>query len=492
MFDAFGHHSIHITQTTRILLLLHSIKLKRTEKGNLRNFPARCELPGSIQLLFSRQSARVTLRLLDSPIDAPQGGGGPMHWLLIGYMYLFIHRPFEIWTVIGDYHLERIYMLFTMGVWALYPNKRWIPNRQQIAYFLFASAVVVCWALSPWMDEGQLIVENWFKVLIFFYLLVTVVHDEKSLKKMVAAYLAIMAFYLLHSFREYLGGRHTHRMGTVRMIGVDASMGDPNTFGSSILYSLPMVMVFWTQGISKRRKLMLAGYVGLAVMCLLLTGSRSSLCGLLVLTLILIGKSQKLWTYLFLATISAPLIYMVLPENIQRRFETIIDPESGPANAQESAEGRIQGFTKGIELWSMYPLSGCGPGSWRPATGLPIEAHNLFGQLVGEMGTIGLIAFGSVLVCFWINVRQMKRWQKKLHAPPEDFLFRLSRGIGIMIFLMVFMGTFGHNLFRFNWLWFGGFLIVAHYCVRVRMRRMVTVPMTVTLPSLRVTRPIAG
>ena len=31
------------------------------------------------------------------------------------------------------------------------------------------------------------------------------------------------------------------------------------------------------------------------------------------------------------------------------------------------------------------------------------------------------------------------------------------------------MGNFGHNLFRFTWLWYGGFLIVARQCLEVRL-----------------------
>ena len=45
-----------------------------------------------------------------------------MRWLLIGYMFLFIDRPFEVWPWLGDLHVERIYMLFTLAIWAVYPN----------------------------------------------------------------------------------------------------------------------------------------------------------------------------------------------------------------------------------------------------------------------------------------------------------------------------------------------------------------------------------
>src|SRR5436190_843651 len=41
-------------------------------------------------------------------------------WILIGYMFLFIHRPFEVWPSLGEMHLERVYAVgrhvFRMGI----------------------------------------------------------------------------------------------------------------------------------------------------------------------------------------------------------------------------------------------------------------------------------------------------------------------------------------------------------------------------------------
>ena len=36
-----------------------------------------------------------------------------------------------------------------------------------------------------------------------------------------------------------------------------------------------------------------------------------------------------------------------------------------------------------------FPLTGCGPGVWRPATGSGLEAHNLYGLLMDEAGWLG-------------------------------------------------------------------------------------------------------
>ena len=393
-----------------------------------------------------------------------------MRWLLIGYMFLFIDRPFEVWSWLGDLHVERLYMIFTLAVWAVYPHKRWLPNAQQGAYLGFALAVLACWAMSPWSAQGQPVVEDWFKILVFYFLLVTTIHDEEGLKTVAVGFLAVMALYLLHSFREYLGGRHTYRMGISRMIGVDKTLGDPNSFGASIVFALPLVAAVWATGLGGRLgRWCLLGYVGLSGLCILLTGSRSSLLGLVIWFMIIIwGTRYRFRAFVCFAAL-APVAFVALPETLQTRFETIINPEVGPANAQESGEGRLLGLTTGFRLWGENPLSGVGPGAWRPATRSKIESHNLYGQVMGELGTLGVAAFVTLLACFWMNLRAVKRARNHYPEWRNDLLFTLPSAIGVAVFLLLFMGNFGHNLFRFTWLWYGGFLVIARHCVEVRV-----------------------
>jgi O-antigen ligase len=391
-----------------------------------------------------------------------------MQWLLIGYLFLFIHRPFEVWPILGELHIERAYMLLTLGYFALVARKRWLPNIQQTAVFAFAGAVLVCWVLSPWMDKGQPVVEDWFKILVFYLLLVTTITDERQLRLVVFAFLVVMAVYMLHSLKDFIGGRHVYRMGIARMVGVDTTRGDPNSFGASIVYALPLVSTFWVSGTRKMR-LFLAGYVALSVLCILLTGSRSSLLGLIAWTVFLVLLTRRRFLVLAGVAVLAPLLFMALPESLQNRFETIVDSSVGPENARESGEGRIVGLFVGLELWASNPLTGCGPGAWRPATGSHIESHSLPGQLLGEMGTLGAISFAALLVGYWINCRRIRRLARLKRFAPDDFLVQLARGIGTGVVLMLFLGIFGHNLFRHNWLWYGAFLIVAVDCARRRV-----------------------
>ncbi len=394
-----------------------------------------------------------------------------MIWLLIGYMFLFIHRPFEVWPALGTFHLERIYMLGTLMAAAFWPGKKWLPNKLHLAYLGMALAVVICWVASPWSATlgSERIVEDYLKVFVFYGLLVTVVHSERDLRRVVVALLVIMTIYLGHSFSEYLSGRHVHRMGIDRMVGVDTTMGDPNSFGATILYVLPFVIPFWHDSQWRQRRWMLIAYVILSIGCIGLTGSRSAFVGLVLAILLAVVKSQYRTRMALAAVLLAPVFWLLLPQSLQTRFETIVNPEAGPANAQVSAEGRIQGLYTGIRLWQDSPFTGCGPGAWIPASGGTLESHNLYGQVLGELGSIGALAFVCMLLGFWTNVRWIKKTYQQHPEWGHDFLYHVSQSVWLAVILLLFEGNFSHNLYRYMWLWYGGFLIIARYCVQQRV-----------------------
>ncbi len=415
-----------------------------------------------------------------------------MHYLLIGYMFLFIDRPFEVWPIIGDLHIERIYILCTIGVWFLYPDKKFHSNFLHLAYAMFGCAILLCWIMSPWSEHGQFAVENWLKIAVFYVLLATSASDEKGLKRLVLGFMAVMGLYLLHSFREFLGGRHTYRMGIVRMIGVDTSLGDPNSFGASIVFALPFVVAFWKIYKEKWMRFLITGYLGLSVLCVLLTGSRGSLVGVVIWAMYLVLKSRYRWRALAAFCVLSPVIFLALPPSLQNRFETIIDSDVGPKNAKESGEGRIEGYIKGVELLERNPLTGIGPGVWRQATRSKIESHSLYAQLMGELGGMGIITFSLVVAGLIMNVRWIRQAQKRDPFAQSSAIYPIANAIGMGIFLLLFEGLFGHNLFRHNWLWYGAFLIIGRAIIETRLQAIPVTPYRVYSGRYRVQTPQAG
>src|SRR5262245_56593990 len=96
--------------------------------GSPRTAPWRASIGSS--------KANAALNLAETPI---------MIWLLGGYLWLYVHRPFEIWQTLGNLQVERAYMLVMMLVWLVTPNKRLPGNRAHVGMALFAFAMLVTW-----------------------------------------------------------------------------------------------------------------------------------------------------------------------------------------------------------------------------------------------------------------------------------------------------------------------------------------------------------
>jgi hypothetical protein len=390
-----------------------------------------------------------------------------MLWLLIGYMWLFIHRPFEIWPALGAIRFELLYMLFTGGVWLLYPGKRWIPNALHRAFFALAGVMIFCCLLSPWADKGFPILDFYLKQMVFYVVLVTVVHEEGGLKRVCQAFAVIMTLYMLHSLLDFARGNFHYRMGIVRLLGVDSTMNDPNSFAATLVYAAALIPAQWAAGSSWRWRGFMVFYAMLIAGCVALTGSRSGFLALGLCAVLAILRSRWRYALGVAALVLAPLLWAALPPKLQNRFETIINPDVGPLNAKVSAEGRLEGFTLGVELWERNPLSGCGPGAWRPATKSLVEAHNLYGQVMGELGTPGVIALAVVIVLFWRTARAVGRAYKANGWEP-DFIYHLGWCLVSALLMLLVTGNFGHNLYRYTWLWYGAFGIVARHIVEQR------------------------
>ena len=207
-----------------------------------------------------------------------------MLWLLVGYMWLFIHRPFEVWPWLGAYHIERVYMIVTILYWALVAPKTWLSCRNNVPVFLLAGTLLLASQTSPYANFAY--VEDWFKILVFYFLVITTIRNERELRILVTAFVCFTALYELHSLREFLCGRYQYVMGVKRMVGVDATLSHPNSFGASVDYALPFLYPAWTLASKRWQKLALTGIFGLGFTCVLLTGSRSSFLGLAAFVLV--------------------------------------------------------------------------------------------------------------------------------------------------------------------------------------------------------------
>ena len=388
-----------------------------------------------------------------------------MIYLIGGYIWLYLHRPFEFWTSLGDIRLERVYMIFTMLVWVFQPGKGWAANRYHKALLFFTVGILLSWACSPRIfpsELGQKVFEEHCKVGVLFIIIVTTVDTEKKLKQLLTFYFFSLFLFQLHSYYEFLNGRIEFRQGIARMNAVNKTHGDPNTFSATLLHALPYLIPFWFCMKELRVKPMIMVHIGLTLLCIYLTGSRRAYVGIAFLTFLLMMYSPRRWTLIGLSVLVAPVIFGMMREDLQERLLTLISSDSANAHAISSARFRWAALGYGWDIWMKYFLTGSGPSTFALASGTNLQAHNLYAQTMSEMGLLGIISLTAMATCLFLNARDIGRLYRQHPWWEKDFVYHTGATATVFaVVLLLFMGTAGHNLFRYNWLWFGAFQLAA-------------------------------
>lgn len=402
-------------------------------------------------------------------------------WMAAFYVALFIIRPWDqLFPWLGEIHFERIYALCMLSAVFLSKEKRWEMNFQTLTVLLFLGGIGLSYlfAVNPSLAWEPFY--EYLTLIIFYFVLLLVIRTPHELIFMVICYIVTMAVYLAKSQWEFfVHGQHRYDMGVVRMTGIESAFGGPNSLAMSIVVSLPIAVFLW----SSRKEVCLGwpdfwqkwypyfivAYFLLALSSIVLTNSRSGAVSFVLFILITGLKGKRLGRkmgYVLAGMFLVALIWQVIPEENKGRFRTIWAPETGPENAQVSAEGRIEGYKAGMTMFDRFPITGVGIGNFvsyrvRNVDGVPLEAHNLVGQVLGETGIIGGMTFLLMVITILVNCRKVR----VLSEGHSDLTLRVLSGLGVAfrnsLLLLVFTGLFGHNLLRFNWLWLAAFSTLA-------------------------------
>lgn len=380
-------------------------------------------------------------------------------------MWLFVHRPFEVWPILGTIHLERVYMIFVIAAWLFGANeKRQLGNVFTAGVFFYTFAI----GTSALFSSYSTILTNidwieWLKYMVFFVILMTSVKTEKDFKIIIAGFTVAGFLYMAHSYREYLLGRVFINAGVPRLHGVNVTFGEMNDYGTTLVCFLPMLLPLLLLCKKNWHYLYALGYLLLTLRSVQLTGSRTAMImalGLFTLPLLFSRYRFRLFPILLLLM---PAGWFAMPETLQNRFRTMVDA-SVSEEANRNYQARIDYFWIGMENWGNSPLFGVGPGHHGTPRGGQ-QAHNLPGQVAGEAGTLGIVAFLTMFACYGINFFNIKRNYKILQdnncGKEGLFCWRVNVAVMYAVAMILLQGIGLHNAYRFYWVWFGAFQALA-------------------------------
>jgi O-antigen ligase len=395
-----------------------------------------------------------------------------MFWLVVGYLFLFIFRPYEYKPVLGEYHIERIYMIILLIAVFLSQKKRYIPHTISRSVVVFFMVMIISAIAGINFTNSYDFLSDYVKLLIFYFIIILTMQDEDDLRNFVLAYIGVMFLYAGKSAWEFfLHDRYTWAMGIRRMMGIDSTYGDPNTFAASIVYSLPFLWAMIQCKFEKpwiRR--MLWGYGLLALVCIISTGSRSGMISALFFMLLVWFGSSRKFALIVTLVFTLVITWHVMPDKYQGRFESIFVKGVVSGGADASAESRIEMLKMGIRMFEKFPVLGVGPGNFRYGWSLfgidlQMNAHNMYGMLLGELGFLGALAFVFLLYAIIVtHVRNIGQ-AKRLHMENSGLILISVASVQATL-IMLFNGNFGGNLYRYNWLWIGAIGVLSSYFIQ--------------------------
>lgn len=394
---------------------------------------------------------------------------------LVLYLVFFLCWPQE-WAPGFNYlppFTERIIGIMAIGSMAIS-----LMVKQRSSFYLgrigfglvaFFVAMILTVFTAVWLTLFKDTIRDMLRFVIVFVLIANVVDSPGKLKTIVWLYFISIGVLATMSVVNYYNGIVQYTMGIVRALGLGLSYGHPNEQAGNLVLAMPLLFYYWKDCAKIVGRVLISGILLISIWNVILTGSRTGMIGILFLAGVIIMRSKKKLVFSFLAVILLLVAITIMPAQYKTRFMTTTDVASSEG-LDESAQGRIEGVLHGMHLFAMSPLTGIGAGCFAVARGqefgIYFSSHNMMAELIAETGLVGFFAYAFFTWALFTSLRDSRRYLKsRRDRPGNNFMFSLADGIWVSLVLLYLFGLTGHNLYRYNWFLFAGFLAVIHRMV---------------------------
>lgn len=309
-------------------------------------------------------------------------------------------------------------------------------------------------------------IPNLIKAAIFFYFTIALIDSERKLKIYMTTFLASQFFRILeplylHLTDGYWGSQTYIGDGEMmeRLAGSPYDVINPNGLAFVIVSVLPF---FHYLSLSSSPKVKMLYLLALPVLLytLVLTASRSGFLALVVILLVIFMKSRRKLTLAIIIGVAAVAIFSSLTDIQKERYFSITQKD---ARGAESAKGRIEGIFESFKVAMNKPIIGHGLGTSLEATfnaiGVAQPAHNLYAEIMQELGLFGLLIFLFFIGSIISNFRTSRM---RVYADPRQsfYLKNVTVAMGVWLVMNIFFSFASYGLSSYEWYLFAGLSVV--------------------------------
>lgn len=371
----------------------------------------------------------------------------------------------NLYPVFGKVRFELIIGLLVIVIICCHDNHDTIRSSNNLIskyFWLFLIAVLISVPQSVLVSHSW----DWFtyygkKCFIYFFGIAILLDDERKLLEYVWVVVISMFWFYSIPFIHYIQGDISIVVHDVQR--VEAATGlNVNGLANNIVQTLPFIYftVLYERKLYRKAILCTFGIIGFVTV--FMTGSRGGVIGLAsLLALLAYFSKRKIRTAILVGSISIISLYFI-SSSLLVRYMTIF--ELGGSGV--SAQSRIDGLIHGISMFIKRPILGVGIGAYPVARksyfNCSVWAHNLYGQLIGELGILGTLAW-ALMVYYTIKyARAIRKHIELFDRNQYLFLYYLTLAVEISTYVRLVLGMTNHGLHIFLW-YTNAALIVAAY-----------------------------
>lgn len=347
-------------------------------------------------------------------------------------------------------------------------------NRGPLYSALFTLILYIILSLPFVEFPGSVIRENFtnfVKAIVFFYFTAEIVGSSKRLKVTLFIFVSCQIFRVLEplylNLTQGYWGSSTYLDGDFanRLSGAPHDVINPNELGFVIVTLIPFLhFLVLPQGVWG--KLVYALLVPILLYALVLTMSRGAFLALLVIGWMIFKKSDKKFVLITIAFVCAIAGWGQM-NNIQKdRYLSLVSDQT--LNAR-SVDGRINGMLNEFRLGFNKPVFGHGLGTTPESKyhyfGKRQASHNMYAELLIEIGLIGMILFLRFIYFLYKQIRILP-----LYASISEQELRIMNVVLAIFWMYVVYSINYWGLSQSYWYWLAGLTVALTRIIHLKER----------------------
>jgi O-antigen ligase len=418
------------------------------------------------------------------------GWGG----LLIFSVLLFF-RPQEQLPFLGNLHLSSLAAAIGLSAMVMVNlSRRESPIRvtpEVVGVFALGAVILLTTPFSIWPGGSvKVFTEMFMQVSLIFLLMVNTVRSPRRVERLCWVIVVAFGYISARVCIDYLRGANLvegHRAAGP----YGGFFANPNDLALNLAAFLPITLMFIKRPGPAARRLFCVAVAVLMFTAIIFTKSRAGMVGTAAM-LAAFALSARMLTppNLIVGVFTAMLLVPIVPQSFWDRAESIFDASKDDTGSREQRRELM------VLAWNTFlehPFTGIGAGQFRnyaPEGALPMwrVTHNAFLQVAAELGILGLLAFGFLVVrafgaawwtrttLMWIHWTRPKRPAR--YANHEDGLdgherlFLQAHGAAMIASLVAWLISAFFASVAFNWTFYYllGLSVAARDVVRARAR----------------------